>query len=203
METLVFNSYVGGACIFEYYKGRTEMLRANQGYAALFQENYSYDHVDTDRDILRILDPGNRDTFVQTIETAIVTKAPAECEMCLVSSDGAVFMHIRVTMRQIAFTEDRSLIYAVVNDITSQREAERIEREATHRIATIMSNIDAGVVAVVVKDGLATYHFANNRYYELLGYDKASYEAQFTGTFSTIHPGGSGESEQRHYAGLA
>lgn len=33
MDTLVFNSYVGGANVFEYYKGNIEILRANAKYA--------------------------------------------------------------------------------------------------------------------------------------------------------------------------
>lgn len=32
MDTLIFNSYIGGACIFEYYKGRTEIIRMNDQY---------------------------------------------------------------------------------------------------------------------------------------------------------------------------
>ena len=33
METLIFNSYVGGACIFELRGDQTELLRANDKYA--------------------------------------------------------------------------------------------------------------------------------------------------------------------------
>ena len=33
METLIFNSYVGGACIFEYHNGSIELLRFNKKYA--------------------------------------------------------------------------------------------------------------------------------------------------------------------------
>ena len=36
MDTLIFNSYVGGACIFEYYKGKTDILRLNDQYIHQF-----------------------------------------------------------------------------------------------------------------------------------------------------------------------
>ena len=32
MDTLIFNSYVGGACVFEYHKGETELLRVNDRF---------------------------------------------------------------------------------------------------------------------------------------------------------------------------
>lgn len=36
METLIFNSYVGGACIFEYRNGVTEVLRTSDEYVKQF-----------------------------------------------------------------------------------------------------------------------------------------------------------------------
>ena len=187
METLIFNSYVGGACIFEYCGGKTELLRANDGYAALFRQSFSYDHGATDRDILRVLDPGNRKRFAETIEKAIATRVEASCEMRLAGTDGTR-LDIRVTLRLLAATGARALIYAVVHDITAQREAEQAERETAGRISAIMGSIDVGVAASVVKDGAVQYIFANDRYYELLGYDKAVYSAQFSGSFDAILP---------------
>lgn len=35
MDTLIFNSYVGAACIFEYYKGKIELLRVTEKYVQM------------------------------------------------------------------------------------------------------------------------------------------------------------------------
>lgn len=37
MDTFIFNSYIGGACIFEYYNDNTELIRANDRYFTIFK----------------------------------------------------------------------------------------------------------------------------------------------------------------------
>ncbi len=186
METLIFNSYVGGACIFEYREGKTELLRYNDEYAKIFGSFIKKCGSADRKDIFAVLDDENSTLIRKNIDTAISTKKEAVCENRFVDDDGEKF--VRVTIRQIAQAGDRSLFYAVVADVTAQRRAERSEREIAGRISAIMDNINSGVAASVVKDGKISYLFANDRYYELLGYDKNSYDDKFKGAFFTIHP---------------
>ena len=186
METLIFNSYVGGACIFEYHNGQTELLRYNNAYAEIFNSFTKKNYLTDRKDILTILDKENAELVKNNIETAIKTKKESTCEASF-SASTVSRVYVRVTVRQIAQAGDRSLFYCVVADITAQREAERIEREAAERTSTIMENINAGIAATVIRDGQIHYLFANDRYYELFGYDKSSYTAEFSGSFLTVH----------------
>lgn len=187
METLIFNSYIGGACIFEYYNGTTELLRYNDAYAEIFRDFSDSDYLTNRKNVFDMLDEENTALVKNNIETALRTKKESTCENKFVNAAGQA-LYVRTTLRQIAQTGDRSLFYCVAADVTAQREAERGEREAAARIAAIMDSINAGVAASVVEEGRIRYLFANDRYYELMGYDKASYEAQFSGSFDAIHP---------------
>lgn len=74
METLIFNSYIGGACIFEYCDGKTELLRYNDRYAEIFHTSVVHEHLISRKDILSMMDEENAALAKSNIETAIRTK---------------------------------------------------------------------------------------------------------------------------------
>lgn len=45
MDSLIFNSYISGACIFEYYKGNIELLRASNKYISVLDGNITLEEV--------------------------------------------------------------------------------------------------------------------------------------------------------------
>ena len=189
METLIFNSYVGGACIFEYNGGRTELLRYNAEYAALFGGNFKFDHSDAHNDILSVLDSKNAALFRKCITTAIETKKEASCEVELRGSKQELFMFIRLTVRLIAKTGDRHLFYCVVYDNTDQRVAEMKALEASERVNAVMEYSHCGITAIIVREnGRVEYLFTNNRFYEILGYTREQYEAEVANPFDCVYP---------------
>lgn len=178
METLIFNSYIGGACIFEYRGGAAELLRYNAGYAEIFGGSSPYNYAGAQKNILSVLDNENAEVCRKAIEAAISTKKEAPCEISLTAGGDATPIYIRATMRQIAAAGDRCLLYCVVYDMTEQRvseqkrrEAERLQIESAQQLEIIMSNINGGVAALKINDdGHSEFIFSNNRYFEIFGY---------------------------------
>ena len=188
METLIFNSYVGGACIFEYRDGKTELLRYNDRYAEIFGKHTRQSDKESRGDVFASLDGENARQVRGNIETAMRTKKESTCESRLARADGGD-LYVRITVRQIAQAGDRSLFYCVVADITAQRVAERDRREAASRIAAIMDNVNGGITAVVLQsDGTMTYLLVNDRYFGLLGYTRAQYEREGVSGLELMHP---------------
>lgn len=188
METLIFNSYVGGACIFEYHGDRVELLRYNKGYADIFGGNFKFDQTDAHNNILSVLDQKNSEMFRAGLDAAINTKNESTCEIKVTGETLEVYLYIRTTVRVIAQTKNRYLFYCVVTDITDQRKAELEKIKSSRLLQAIMDNMTGGVAASIVTDGKINYLFANDKYYELLGYRKDEYNKKFSGDFFTIHP---------------
>ncbi len=187
IETLIFNSYVGGACIFEFRGGKTELLRYNDGYAEVFGYGAVHGQMLNRSDILEALDAENAAIVRENIENAIRTGKESACECSLEKTDMSC-TYARVTVRLIARAGDRSLLYCVVTDITAQRAAERAEREIASRNAVIMDNMAGGITAVCIQGGRPRMIFSNDRYYAQLGYTREQFERETKVYFEAIHP---------------
>ena len=177
METLVFNSYVGGACIFEYHNNVTEVIRFNESYEQIFSGEFAYNFNSANGDPLNYLSASGKRALFDNINKAIHTKKESSCEVRLESESGKL-KYLRVTVRLIAVALERYLFYSVLNDITQQREAEHKQREAEKKelesakqLQAIMGNINGGVVAIkVYEDGSSRIVFYNEKYFELFGF---------------------------------
>ncbi len=189
MDTLIFNSYVGGACIMEYHGGRLEMLRANEKYAQVLGGLGM-----TVEDAFRIqwedhLDGAGRETLFGAAERAARTgeEVAIECAYAnLVAGQETTWL--RSTLRAIARTGDRALIYCIDENITSQREAERKEHRLSEQLSAIMGNVGSGVTAVTFDEGKVRYIFVNDRYYEILGYTRQQYQDEIGNGYCAVHP---------------
>ena len=188
METLVFNSYVGGACVFELHNGVTEVLRFNKEYAQIFSGGFAYDTSSPSGKTLGFMDDADRAALTSNVRKAIETRKPSACEICLVDASGNK-KYLRVTVRLIARTGDRYLFYCVLFDITEQRMAERKEHAMAQQLQTIMGNIHGGISAAILhdKDNLEIV-FTNDGFYEMFGYTRAQLEAELPNILDLILP---------------
>ncbi|MDO4552876.1 MAG: EAL domain-containing protein [Bacillota bacterium] len=126
MDTLIFNTYVGGACIFEWHDNRVELLRANEKYARMMGGEGC-----TVEDVMNLvweehMDPAFAGTVKETLEHAMETGDDAVCEIMyrdLFGRNGETW--VRTTFRAIARTSDRCIFYSTGENITAQREADR------------------------------------------------------------------------------
>ena len=172
METLIFNSYVGGACILEYHNHDVETLRANDKYAQVIGGDAL-----THEDALSIrwkdhLDAENRRALRGALERAIATgdEVTGEYAFTGIARPGET-THLRVTMRMIAKTDSRYLIYCTNENITAQKLAERALRETdkqlrflneTARDLLVQANVELGINEVL---GRVLAYFGGDRAY--------------------------------------
>lgn len=190
MDTLIFNSYVGAACIFEYHQGKIELLRATEKYAQVIggpsmtvEEALALDwsdHLDSDSYQLTLFN----------LDKSVDTKKEVTDEYIFLNLPNCPYeTHLRSTMRVIATAGNRYLVYCTNENITAQRLAERRERQTAEQLKSIMANMNGGIGAFTVEaDGRITTIFANDQYYALTGYTKEQALAEVRDPYAVIYP---------------
>lgn len=174
MDTLIFNSYVGGACVFEYYKGKTEVLRLNDRYIRELAGVVGRDKEASMVKISEFMNDADRDVLFGCIRKAINNQEETTCEVKVFNDNCAEYL--RVTVRMIARTDDRYLFYSVISNITAQRTAQINERNMARQLNLIMSNLNAAVTATLFRSRTdVQVLFINNGFYKLYGYTKEQY----------------------------
>ncbi len=192
MDSLIFNSYVGGACIVEYHDGKAEMLRINDRFKQEFHGAAIGGVSVCDMGADNCMDAENLRIMNQNRQNAIATGKESVCEVRIYGLDGepGAALYMRFSQRAIARAGDRYLLYTVAQNITKQREAEQKEHALAERLQVIMDKVYGGVSAVTISDdGKISYLFANDRYYQILGYTRAQFEAEVPDPMALILPG--------------
>lgn len=187
METLIFNSYVGGACIFEFHDGQTELLRINDRYVQMFGGIMEHDAGAKKLGIMQYMDAANQEKLLSAIRTAIDTGEETSCEV-KVSRD-IYKEYLRISVRIIARTGNRALGYSIVMNMTEQREAERKERNASCQLRSIMNSVRGGVLATVFRSPTdIDVIFTNDGFYKLHGFTREQYEAEVSFINDLLYP---------------
>lgn len=187
METLIFNSYVGGACIFEFHDGQTELLRINDRYVQMFGGIMEHDAGAKKLGIMQYMDAANQEKLLSAIRTAIDTGEETSCEV-KVSRD-IYKEYLRISVRIIARTGNRALGYSIVMNMTEQREAERKERNASRQLRSIMNSVRGGVLATVFRSPTdIDVIFTNDGFYKLHGFTREQYEAEVSFINDLLYP---------------
>lgn len=177
MDTLIFNSYVGGACIFEYCNRKTEIIRLNDQYIQQFGGIIPPGTELYGAAVSKYMDEDAKKEFFAVIEKAIATHREASCEVKI--SNGKQTEYIRSTVRAIASTEDRILCYGVIVNITEQRVAEINARNMATQLDTIMSSIHASVTATLYENqNKMDVFYINRGFYKMFGYTKEQFESE-------------------------
>lgn len=126
MDTLIFNNYIGGACIFEYHKGKTELLRINKKYAETLGGVGTPLKEALQIDIFAYMNDRNKNTFMESLRRAAESGEQTVGEARLSGLPGMERdIYIRTSMRVIARNGKRCLLYASIENITTERMAER------------------------------------------------------------------------------
>ncbi len=189
METLIFNTYVGGACIFEYCQDRVEVIRVNDKYMKVLwgEQDYKTDSLHFGWE--KYLTPNAKAGLIEAISQAIETKSEmaSEIELCGFRNPGeSIFIHL--FMREITHIEDRYLFYCIVEDITEQRTAEQQEKILAAQLEMVMENMNSGVsVCFCHEDGTMEMVFANDRYFEQRGYTRQQYNNEINHVTDIVH----------------
>lgn len=145
LEALIFSNFVGGAAIFEYKDGKTEILRVNEKYLTELGMNLTVrDVVQTNP--LDSMDDYSRKCFKKALDAAIETRDEQECETWRTLHSpccGEEKMCIRSTIRMIGRNKDYYLFYAMIRNITKEKELFLRMQNADHdfRMVVEQANI--------------------------------------------------------------
>lgn len=165
METLIFNSYVGGAIIVEYHNGQTEVIRSNDRFAKEFAGKTIGGVPVYKLAPAECMDAENYAIMLDNIKKAIETRVESTCEL-RIAVDGKKkdeALYLRCTVRMIARAEERCLLYCVIYNISSLRIAEKKERELVDRLQAIINALPSGVSAITQDERGMRFLFANDQ----------------------------------------
>jgi len=145
LETLIFSNYVGGAAIFDYKDGKTEILRVNKKYLLELGVNLTEKEL-VGKDVLDYTDDQGRDTYSQMLNRAIETQEEQDCETWRVissSSCGEERICIRSSVRMIGSSKGNYIFYAMIRNITVEKEqwGALLSTERRFKMASEQANI--------------------------------------------------------------
>ncbi len=196
MDTLIFNTFLGAACILEVYSGRIEVLRANDKYVKVIGSAGM-----TLTDALRLdwaayMDAESRRRYFATLQDSAKTGSETDGEYLFLNLPNCdEKTYLRVTLRVIATSGLRYLVYCLIENTTGLRAAQEKERSAEQKrqaaaqqLQVIMDNVSESVTASSIEDGIPRLMFANEQFYRITGYTKEQYAAEIANAFNLVHP---------------
>ncbi len=167
MDILIFNSYIGGACVYEYHNDRIELLRANDKYMEVIGSTGMTLDDALKLDWMKHLDQKSRRTILSFLRDNMKTGVEKTLECIFVGLPGCdEKVYLRVTMRVIATAEARCLVYCINQNITEQKISELKRSETIEQLRFLdgvahqllgQADADAGVRAILSKM-LAFFH---------------------------------------------
>ncbi len=191
LETLIFNSYVGGACIYEYYDGKIELLRINENYIhELGVDSLSEAEV-LELDLSRYMDEENKALMLENITCAIQTGKESNCEVCLSNLPGSGSLtYILTAVRVIATVGSCHLLYCSVINMTALREAEQKEKKAYDQMRAVMDDVPGGFCQMqVLPDRTVKIVYVNEGFCKLVDMEKKEVMALYgVDVFIGLHP---------------
>ena len=131
-NTLLFNSFVGGAAILEYQRGAVELLRSNDNYYETLCTTRTL-HAERGTDLMAGFSPEDRATYLRALEEAIRTGRESVCEVRNPPGIDGSPCWTRNRARVLARNVDSYLIYLSIENITERKLVEdelRISQEA-------------------------------------------------------------------------
>lgn len=155
METLIFNNFVGGAVIFSYKDGKSEILRVNKKYVREIEINQMEQDIIAS-DPMTCFDEKNRKIYEDTLLRAIESGDEESCEtwrtVCS-KSCGENRVCIRSFIRMIGKTETQYLFYAMVQNITKEKQVfdSLYSSERRFRFASEHANVYAWEYDIATK----------------------------------------------------
>ena len=197
MDTLIFNSYIGGACIFEYHDEKIELLRANDKYAQMIGIAGMTIEDALKLDLTKHIDEESAKRVAINLEASAKNKDEVTDEYLFLDLPGcSAKVYLRSTMRVIASVGDRYLVYCTNENVTALRVAQEKEREAeakrktaSEQLQAILNNVNGGVSAAKLTNGVIGYIFVNDEYYSMFGYTKEQFENELpNGLVDLINP---------------
>ena len=156
METLIFSNFVGAAALFSYQEGTAKILRVNEKYTREIGMNLTTQEV-VGHDLFQRLDEKDRKIYETAIQDAIASGDEEICETwrnihskCC----GYDRICIRSYIRVIGSAGDEYLIYAMVQNVTTEKKnfEELYESERRFRFAVDQADMYAWEYSFATKE---------------------------------------------------
>lgn len=192
-ETLLFNSFVGGAAILEYDGKVLEALRVNEKFFdELGVTREKFDAVKNR--ILEIFGPEYRRRIISALEEAAQTGEESFCELCYrYNRKQGEDIWTKVRFRFLASSDSRRVYYAAIDNISQRFNLLMKNTMLKTRLSVLLDNVPGGIIYFRVnlgeKRSVDDVYF-NDMAAKMLGYEKDEYAQKFITdtTDNSIHP---------------
>lgn len=187
IDQFIFNSCIGGACVFEYCNDDIHMIRVSAKYAEVIGSAGMTSEAALALRWSDYLDEENLKIMQDAVRLSIATKDEVTSEYVFCNLPAAPSKtYLRSSLRVIDQQQDRFLIYCMNENITARKEAEYKKEIIQKQLKVIMDNVGSGITATKIEDAGVEFLFSNDRYYEILGYTRGEYHTLFDKTFGPI-----------------
>ena len=121
--SVLFSGLLGAMCLCEKSEDALEMLRVNDSYFELTGCT-PQSILQNDKNVLTLLEPGDRHVVLSTCERAVVTGNVEQSQISCPHHDGHL-MWLDIKVRYLGSVNHQELFYIALSDITRQKEVER------------------------------------------------------------------------------
>ncbi|NJP40605.1 PAS domain-containing protein [Oscillospiraceae bacterium HV4-5-C5C] len=196
IDTLIFNSFIGGACILEVNQLHIEVLRANHKYVRVVNQAGMSIEEAMKLNWLDYMAQRSRQLFLQRLDRSSQNGEEYTDEYIFSYLPGCSNeVYLRLALRVIAASGERRLVYCMVEDVTELRKAETKARDMESRrealaeqLQIIMDSIQSAVSTAVIVENAPKIVFANEQFYQIAGYTRAQYEKEIQTAYDFVHP---------------
>lgn len=186
-EAALFNSYLGGVIIAEYYNNELNTLRVNNKYYDVFATN-NVDFSPFGKNIFDFLLPESRDGLKENIERALISGEELSGETCMYPiSETDEFTWQQYRLRFLGQRGDRAIFFFALTDITKRKELELQSSKNALELETLQNTIPGMIFYAKHAHGHEVV-FGNDRFYKFIGYSKEEFQNQFNSSFEAIVP---------------
>jgi diguanylate cyclase (GGDEF)-like protein len=155
---LIFNSMNGGIGLYEYTADSLEVLRANDGYFEMFQEDRESFYLQ-ERQVFDRIYEMDRKVFVEALQAANNTGKVTQCRLRRHCKDGSL-RWLRVRVSVIASDAERQLLYLAMEDINELQ-------EKTLEMQTLFDNLPCGFGICRLENDVLHMDFFSKWLYEV------------------------------------
>ncbi|NLW70471.1 MAG: EAL domain-containing protein [Eubacteriaceae bacterium] len=180
-DTLIFNSFSGAACVFEYNNGSMEMIRVSEQYAHMvFGPEMSVEN------LLEIkwhehLDENSALELKAALDHSARIKKEVTGEYLFYDLPHCPQKtYLKCSVRIIATVSERMLVYCVSENTTSHSMLVKMLGEQQQKsisaeliLSGVLNNFPEGAAVFTVKGGDIELMFSNDAFHEILGHTKA------------------------------
>ena len=178
--TLIFNTFIGAAGIFDFTDSNFTALRLNDKF---FEET----HISPNNmnwhtfDFLAALHPDDRDLIDCALSFAKESTEENSIEArwrCFdkENNNNNQYMWLRLKVKRIAKSNHRAVVYVSVENITKRKNLESSSLDLGKRLNTILDILPGGIMLFEISKTSVSTLFYSSRVPEMFGYNKETYD---------------------------